>query len=200
MPDDTRMAALRADRGKGNYTVLNNGVYTACEACKDDPKKPPLWQVRAARIIHDQGEKMLYFEDATIDFFGLPMSYFPFMSMPDPTVKRKSGFLFPTFTSGTAYGVGVTLPYYFALAPNYDLTLYPTYTSQQGFLMEADWEQDSRPAVTRLGPPAFINRTPATLRRVTAPTPPPHNPSAASRYRPANSIWPTNGCGAGPEF
>ncbi len=141
MADDTRMAALRADRGKGNYTVLNNGVYTASEPCKDDPKKPPLWQVRAARIIHDQGEKMIYFEDAKIDFFGLPMAYFPFMSTPDPTVKRKSGFLFPTFTSGTAYGVGVTMPYYLALAPNYDLTLYPTYTSKQGFLMEADWEQ-----------------------------------------------------------
>jgi len=140
MADDTRMAAARADRGKGNYTVLNNGVYTACEPCKDDPKKPPLWQVRAARIIHDQGEKMLYFEDANIDFFGLPLAYFPFMSTPDPTVKRKSGVLFPAFTSMPTYGVGVTIPYYLALAPNYDLTLYPTYTSQQGFLMEADWE------------------------------------------------------------
>ena len=140
MPDDTRMAAARADRAKGNYTVLNNGVYTACEPCKDDPKKPPLWQVRAARIIHDQGEKMLYFEDAKIDFFGLPMAYFPFMSTPDPTVKRKSGFLFPTFSTMPTYGLGVTVPYELALAPNYDLTLYPTYTSQQGALMEADWE------------------------------------------------------------
>ena len=50
LPEDTRMAAVRADRSGGNYTVLNNGVYTACEPCKDDPKKPPLWQVRAARI------------------------------------------------------------------------------------------------------------------------------------------------------
>jgi LPS-assembly protein len=140
MPDDTRMAAPRADRGTGNYTVLNNGVYTACEPCKDDPKKPPLWQVRAARIIHDQGEKMLYFEDATIDFFGLPLGYYPFLSTADPTVKRKSGFLFPMFSSMATYGVGITIPYELALAPNYDLTLYPTYTSQQGLLMEADWE------------------------------------------------------------
>ncbi len=138
-PDDTRMAAVRADRTQGNYTVFNNGVYTACEACKDDAKKPPLWQVRAARIIHDQGEKMLYFEDATIDFFGLPLAYFPFMSTPDPTVTRKSGFLFPMISSSTTYGFGITTPYYLALAPNYDLTLYPTYTTQQGLLMEADW-------------------------------------------------------------
>ncbi len=139
--DDTRMAATRADRAKGTYTVLQNGVYTACEPCKDDPKKPPLWQVKAARIIHDSGEKMLYFEDGNIDLFGLPMAWFPFMSMPDQTVKRKSGFLFPTVTTSSTYGLGIETPYFLALAPNYDLTLYPKYTTQQGLLMEADWRQ-----------------------------------------------------------
>jgi LPS-assembly protein len=99
--DDTRFAAERADRAQGNFTVLENGVYTACEPCQNDPAKPPLWQVKAARIIHDQGEKMLYFESATVDFFGLPVAYFPFMSAPDPTVKRKSGFLFPVLSYGS---------------------------------------------------------------------------------------------------
>ena len=54
--------------------ILNKGVYTACEACKDDPKKPPLWQVKAARISHDPGEKMLYFESARLEFLGGPMA------------------------------------------------------------------------------------------------------------------------------
>jgi LPS-assembly protein len=108
--DDTRFAAARADRIKGNYTVMQNGVYTACEPCKDDPKKPPLWQIEAARIIHDSGEKMIYFEDARVEFFGVPLAYFPYMSSPDPSVTRKSGFLFPNFTYGTAYGVGVEIP------------------------------------------------------------------------------------------
>ena len=141
MPDDTRFAAVRADRTKGNYTVMQNGVYTACEPCKDDPKKPPEWQVKAARIIHDEGEKMIYFEDATIDFFGVPLAYFPFMSAPDPTVKRKSGFLFPTISTSNAYGVAIEVPYYFDLAPNYDLTLYPRYMTQQGLMMEGEWNQ-----------------------------------------------------------
>ncbi|MGD0023117.1 MAG: LPS-assembly protein LptD [Xanthobacteraceae bacterium] len=141
MPDDTRFAATRADRTKGNYTVMQNGVYTACEPCKDDPKKPPEWQVKAARIIHDEGEKMIYFEDGTIDFFGMPLAYFPFMSAPDPTVKRKSGFLFPMISTSSAYGVGIEVPYYFNLAPDYDLTLYPKYMTQQGLLMEGEWNQ-----------------------------------------------------------
>ena len=139
--DDTRFAAARADRTTGNYTVLQNGVYTACLPCQDDPKKPPLWEVRAARIIHDQGEKMLYFEDARIEFFGVPLGYVPFMSAPDPTVKRKSGFLFPNITYTSQYGAGIKIPYFWALAPNYDLTLSTTLTTMQGPLFEADWRQ-----------------------------------------------------------
>ncbi len=97
-PDQTRMAAARAERSQGNYTVFHNGVYTACEPCKDDPKKPPLWQVKAARIIHDQKEHMIYFEDASLEFFGKPLAWLPYFSAPDPTVKRKTGFLMPSLT------------------------------------------------------------------------------------------------------
>ena len=138
-PDDTRFAAARADRAKGNYTVLQNSVYTACEPCKDDPKKPPLWQVQAARIIHDEGEKMLYFEDARVEFFGVPLAYVPFMSTPDPTVKRKSGFLFPSISESSQYGYGIEPKYFWALAPNYDLTLSSLLTTKQGALLEGEW-------------------------------------------------------------
>jgi LPS-assembly protein len=57
--DRTRFAAPRAERKGGRYTVFQSGVYTACEPCKDDPSKPPRWQVKATRIIHDETEKMV---------------------------------------------------------------------------------------------------------------------------------------------
>jgi len=140
-PDDTRYAAARADRSQGKYTVLQNSVYTACEPCKDNPQKPPEWQIKAERIIHSDSEKMLYFENATVDFFGLPVAYFPFLSEPDTTVKRKSGLLFPTLSSGNAFGFSIVTPYYFNLAPDYDLTLYPRYMTQQGFMLSGEWNQ-----------------------------------------------------------
>jgi LPS-assembly protein len=139
--DQTRMAATRADRSSGNYTVFENGVYTACAPCKDDPKKPPLWQVKGARIIHDQQEKMLYFETAQLEFFGVPLAYMPYFSTPDPTVKRKTGFLMPGFTSYTAYGYGVEVPFYWAIAPDMDATFNPRITSKQGVLMQAEFRQ-----------------------------------------------------------
>jgi len=139
--DNTRMAATRSDRSSGNYTVFENGVYTACAPCKDDPKKPPLWQVKGARIIHDQNEKMLYFENAQLEFFGVPMAYMPYFSTPDPTVKRKTGFLMPGFTSYTAFGYGVETPFYWAIAPDYDATFNPRFTTQQGVLFQAEFRQ-----------------------------------------------------------
>ena len=138
-PDATRFAAARVDRSEGRYSVLQSGVYTACEACKNDPKKPPLWQVKGARIIHDEQEKMIYFEQAQLEFFGMPVAYFPYFSAPDPTVKRKSGFLMPVFGSDSKLGVTAEIPYFWALAPNYDLTLTPTITTKQGPLLQAEF-------------------------------------------------------------
>jgi LPS-assembly protein len=140
-PEQTRMAASRADRSSGNYTVFENGVYTACAPCKDDPKKPPLWQVKGARIIHDQTDKMMYFENAQLEFFGVPMAYLPYFSTPDPTVKRKTGFLMPSITSATGFGFGVETPFYWAIAPDYDATFSPRITSRQGVLFQGEFRQ-----------------------------------------------------------
>ena len=139
--DATRMAATRADRSAGNYTVFENGVYTACAPCKDNPKKPPLWQVKGARIIHDQTDKMLYFENAQLEFFGIPMAYLPYFSTPDPTVKRKTGFLMPSYTTVSGYGYGVETPFYWAIAPDYDATFNPRFTTKQGVLFQGEFRQ-----------------------------------------------------------
>ncbi len=140
-PDETRMAATRADRSNGNYTVFHDGVYTACKPCIDNPKKPPLWQVKAARVIHDQNEKMIYFEDAKLEFFGMPMAWLPYFSAPDPTVKRKSGFLMPSPGSSSIFGQSIEIPYYWALAPNYDATFSPMITTKQGVLLQGEFRQ-----------------------------------------------------------
>jgi LPS-assembly protein len=140
-PDQTHLAASRAERSDGNLSIFYNGVYTACEPCKDDPRKPPKWQVKAARVIHDQGEKMMYFEDAQLEFYGVPLAWLPYFSAPDPSEKRKSGFLMPTYHAGTNYGIAVSAPYYWALAPDYDATITPVVTTKQGPLLDAEWRQ-----------------------------------------------------------
>jgi LPS-assembly protein len=138
-PDRTRFTAPRAERTDGETFIFEKGIYTACEPCKDNPERPPLWQVRSARIIHKKAEQTIYYEQARLEFAGVPLAYIPYMSGPDSTVKRKSGFLSPKFLNTGALGYGVGLPYFLNLAPNYDLTLTPTYLSRQGLLGQVEW-------------------------------------------------------------
>jgi len=140
-PDQTYFAAERADRTGGNETVFVNGVYTACEPCEEKPEKPPLWQVKAKRIVVDDTEKMVYFHNASFEFYGLPIAWIPYFSVADPSVKRKSGFLAPLFGYSEDVGWSIATPYFIALAPNYDVTLTPVYYTEQGFLGDVEWRQ-----------------------------------------------------------
>ena len=139
--DNTRFAAESAERVGGEVTTFNQGVYTACEPCKDNPDKPPLWQIKSRKIIWDGRKHTIRFERPRLEFFGVPLAFLPFLEIADPTVKRKTGFLLPSVTSKTELGIGVKVPFYLALSPSYDVTLYGTYYSRQGFLGEAEWRQ-----------------------------------------------------------
>ena len=137
--DKTYFTAPRAERSAGETTTFEKGTYTACAPCLAHPERPPLWQVKAMKIIHKSDEQMIYFEDATIELYGVPIAYVPYFSTPDPSVTRKSGFLFPHYVSETRLGYGIAQPYFWNLAPNYDVTITPTALSQQGFLGEVEW-------------------------------------------------------------
>src|SRR3954454_23956191 len=85
---------------------------------------------------------MLDFETAQLEFFGVPIAYMPYFSTPDPTVKRKSGFLMPGYFPGTTNtGFGAEVPYYWAIAPDMDATFTPRFMSRQGVMLQAEFRQ-----------------------------------------------------------
>jgi LPS-assembly protein len=139
--DKTYVAADSAKREGGVVTTFNRGVYTACAPCEDKPDKPPIWRIKARTIVWNGQSKTIRFLHSRFDLFGLPIAYFSAFEIPDPTVKRKTGFLMPAFSMKSELGFGTTQPFYVALAPTYDLTLKPTYYTRQGFMGEAEFRQ-----------------------------------------------------------
>ena len=140
-PENTRFAAAGAVRRDGSVTTFQQGVYTACEACAENPERAPLWQVKARRIVWDQTQQEIRYYGAQFEFFGAPIAYLPYFQSPDPTVKRKSGFLPPAFSSGSELGYGLRVPYFFAIADDKDVTVAGTYYTKQGFLGEIEYRQ-----------------------------------------------------------
>jgi LPS-assembly protein len=80
-------------------------------------------------------------EHARFELFGHPIAYVPWMEVPDNTVKRKSGFLFPSFSISQNLGFGATLPYYYVISPSMDLTVTPTFYTTQGLLLQGEFRQ-----------------------------------------------------------
>lgn len=127
-PDNSRLAAKNAERYDGRYMVANTGVYTSCNVCKTDPTQPPLWQMRADKVVHDNVEHNIYYHNATLDFAGVPVFYTPYMSTPDPTVDRRQGFLSPQPGYTPTLGANLRTPYYFDISPDKDATFIPIYS------------------------------------------------------------------------
>ena len=118
-----QLAATEINRVGGRYTTLNRVVASSCQVCAANPV--PLWEIRAARVVHDQSAHQLYFDQAQFRVAGVPVFYLPRLRMPDPSLKRATGFLMPQFRSTSTLGPGLKLPYFIAIGDSRDLTLTP---------------------------------------------------------------------------
>ncbi len=136
MVDNSLLAARQMRRINGRYTLFDKGVFSPCLLCPEDPRKAPLWQLKAERVTHDQEKHDLIYRNATLDMWGVPVFYTPYFSNPDPTVKRRSGFLTPTIGRSSNLGAFTTVPYYYTFSPDFDITFRPTISKRDGVRWE----------------------------------------------------------------
>lgn len=132
LADRSRVAGSGARRSNGIKTEVRNAVYSPCNLCEDDPEASPLWQLKAVRVIHNAEEKRVEYRDAWLEVFGVPVVYTPYLSHPDPTIKRRSGLLAPSFSSSTELGFRIQAPYFWAIDDYQDATITPLITTDGG--------------------------------------------------------------------
>jgi LPS-assembly protein len=135
-----QLAANRIDRIDGRYSQLTRAAATSCQVCGTEA---PLWEIRAARVLHDEVAQQLYFEDATFRVRGVPIFWLPRMRLPDPTLTRATGFLVPDIRTTNRLGFGVKMPYFVRLGDHADLTLTP-YVSGRTRTLEGRYRQAFR--------------------------------------------------------
>ena len=141
LADRSRLVANAARRINGNRLELARGVYSPCDLCQKNPSAPPAWQFKARQISDDKELKRIEFRDARLEVDGWPIFYTPYLSEPEPSVKRASGFLMPSLGNSNTIGFHVGLPYFFVLGPDKDLTLAPRFTSRAGELLAGEYRQ-----------------------------------------------------------
>ena len=123
LDEQLQLAAAQVVRAEGRYTRLSNVVASSCRVCPSSPT--PLWEIRAARVVHDRLDRQIYFDRAQFRLAGLPVAYIPRLRLPDPSVERATGLLTPSLRFSSELGPGVKLPYFIVLGQSADLTLTP---------------------------------------------------------------------------
>lgn len=132
-----QLTATEYERTKGRFDTLNNVVASACQICAERPV--PAWQIRAKQVIRDEQNKQIHFRSATIEIFGQPVFYLPYMRIPDASVRRATGFLNPVILSSEYFGDGVKLPYYLVLGHHADVTITPTLNFDGATVVDAEY-------------------------------------------------------------
>tara|TARA_B110001450_G_scaffold47702_1_gene44371 strand:- start:4092 stop:6224 length:2133 start_codon:yes stop_codon:yes gene_type:complete len=120
-----QIAAAKVLQKDARYSEAFNIAATSCHVCIN---KTPLWQIRARKIVQDKFEKQIYFEHAQLRVLDIPVFYLPFMRLPDPSLKRATGFLAPKLKTSSVLNTGIKIPYFIRLNKHKDFTITPFYS------------------------------------------------------------------------
>ena len=96
-------------------------TFTMCDYRKGD--KCPPWELSASEMTHDKKSKTIFYDNAVLKIYKIPIFYFPKLAHPDPTVERRSGFLNPSYSDTKNLGLSLNLPYFWAINNDKDLTI-----------------------------------------------------------------------------
>ena len=106
---------------KNDKSVFTKSNFTMCNYRKND--KCPPWELKAGKMTHDKLKKTIFYDNAIVKVYNIPIFYFPKLFHPDPTVKRRSGFLIPSYNDTKNLGSSINVPYFWAIAKDRDLTI-----------------------------------------------------------------------------
>ncbi len=141
LPQNARMAANAGKRTDGVLDQLSKVVYSTCNLCKKNPYLPPLWQLHARTATEDRQHKRIEFTDTEMQIFGVPVAWFPYFYTADPSVKRASGILIPSFGVNSHIGAFLAQPYYWVIDGQSDATITPMLTSSAGPNLDVEYRR-----------------------------------------------------------
>ena len=118
---------------EGDLTIARRAMFTACDNCD---AYGDAWKIYAPKIVHNMDTRMLKFYSPILKTYDIPVFWWPYLEMPDPGVKYKTGFLMPDFESTNKMGTQINLPFYVSISETHDLTFTLSYLTQENPLFQ----------------------------------------------------------------
>lgn len=130
MQNNLTLTAGAAIRRNEQVLELNQGALTTCKTCRSDgTSRPPTFAIEASRILQDHSRQVVYYRNAVIKVWGVPIFYSPVFWHPDPAAERSSGLLIPRISVGNKRGFSIEQPFLWVISPSADLTISPQFNT-----------------------------------------------------------------------
>ena len=138
---NVKIAASTAIRRSDTVNELNQAIYTPCELCAEDKTRPPTWSIRAEKVVQDRDKRVIYYRNAVIEMFGVPVFYTPVFWHADPSAQRASGLLAPKVLLSERRGLSYEQPYAWIISPSQDLVISPQINTKVNPLLNFQWRK-----------------------------------------------------------
>lgn len=125
---DASKISLRENR----FVIMKDGTFTTCLPGNNS------WSFAGSEIIQDNEEQLAKIKHARFRIGSVPIFYSPYLQIPTGD-KRRSGFLLPSGKYSNSGGLQISLPYYWNIAPNYDMTLTPHLYTNRGLQLQNEF-------------------------------------------------------------
>lgn len=138
---------LPMTRGRGTAEVfyregtsLSHAKQVSYTTCRPGNQG---WVIHSSRLKINQTVGRMSAKNAWIAIKGMPVFYSPYLSFPIDN-RRHSGLLSPSFNFSGDNGIDFSSPYYWNIAPNYDITIKPRMVAKRGFILGGNFRYFSR--------------------------------------------------------
>ncbi len=138
LADKSVLTANDARHINSSFTEFNDVAYSSCDFCIDGSR---FWELRSKKLTHDKDAQEMAAQNATLVVKDVPVAYVPYFTYPDPTVKRRTGFLLPSYKSTQALDAGIRIPYYWEISPYTDFLFDPLF-AVNGVLMSGKFRHN----------------------------------------------------------
>ncbi len=113
-----------------NNLTLKDATFSTCPVSKNS------WHFASSEIKLSKKSQLGTAKNVTLKVGNTPVFYFPWLRFPLNN-QRLSGFLSPTIRVQS--NAGISIPYYFNLAPNYDATMTVSSISSHGLKIDNEF-------------------------------------------------------------
>ena len=139
-PDGSFFTADSGDIKTDSVSVYDSSRFSPCD-CDFENGETPIWDLRATSTRHNVETRTIIHRNVRMHIMNLPIGYLPYLAHPDWTVRRRSGFLAPSFIVNTDLGLTASIPYFFVIDETSDAEITPFRFQHRGNAVRTRYRQ-----------------------------------------------------------